>query len=541
MTHAIQDQPALAWSVCVVAGFPLLVILLGELIHRLRHRGGELARTLRLVRNLVLPAAVVWVLVREILDRRAELIAQLGDTLLLLAVVPAALSVLDLVLAARATPGTTWSRFPKLLFQLARVAVLAGVAAFVLAGVWGVDLRGVLTALGVGSLVMALALQDTLSNLVSGLLLVFDRPFEIGDWVRSGDIVGKVVDVNWRAVRLATKDGDLVVIPNGMLGKNVIYNYTRPTATHAEKIEVCFAHEDPPNRVRQALAEIARATPGVLAQPAPDVRVLGYGEQGVSYQIKFWSCDFDGMDRIRDALVTRIHYAAQRHGLSLSQPVHTVVQLDGDAAERAAASRRTETRLSSLSSLLRLPRAALEELEQEAAYRVYAAGETIARAGAAADGMYVILGGCAAVLVDSGAGGATGGAAGSTPASTIEVERLERGELFGNLASQWGGGSPVTIRAVEDVELLVLDARAVLAMAEKNPGFALEMEQILEAQRRSVQRVRAAEPGAQPLMQPAHTMRSSLATWQARPARPATSTTAPTALYAPGASSATPR
>jgi small-conductance mechanosensitive channel/CRP-like cAMP-binding protein len=534
MTHGIRDQPAFAWGVCVIVGFPLLVILLGELIHRLRRSGSQLGRTLHLVRNLVLPAAVIWVLVREILDR-GDQIARLGDTLLLLAVVPAALSVLDLVLAARDTPGTTWSRFPRLLFQLARVAVLAGVAAFVLSGVWGVDLRGVLTALGVGSLVMALALQDTLSNLVSGLLLVFDRPFEIGDWVRSGDIVGKVVDVNWRAVRLATRDGDLVVIPNGMLGKSAIYNYTRPTSTHAEKIEVCFAYEDPPNRVRQALAEVARGTPGVLAQPAPDVRVLGYGEQGVSYQIKYWCGDFDGLDRIRDALVTRIHYAAQRHGLGLSQAVHTVVQLDGAATERAAAARRTETRLASLATLLRLPRAILEELEQDAAYRVYAAGETITAAGNTADGMYVLLGGCAAVLMERGSG--SGGASGST----VEVERLGRGELFGNLASQWGEDSPVIVRAVEDVELLVLDARAVLAMAEKNPGFALEMEQILEAQRRALQRARAAEAGAQPLANVTHTMGSSLATLRARPARSATSTTAPTSLYAPGASSATPR
>jgi small-conductance mechanosensitive channel/CRP-like cAMP-binding protein len=537
MTHGIQDQPAFAWGVCVIVGFPLLVILLGELIHRLRRSGSRLGRTLRLVRNLVLPAAVIWVLVREILDR-GDQIARLGDTLLLVAAVPAALSVLDLVLAARDTPGTTFGRLPRLPFQLARVAVLAGAAAFVLSGVWGVDLRGVLTALGVGSLVMALALQDTLSNLVSGLLLVFDRPFEIGDWVRSGDVLGKVVDVNWRAVRLATRDGDLVVIPNGMLGKSAIYNYTRPTSTHAEKIEVCFAHEDPPNRVRQALAEVARATPGVLAQPAPDVRVLGYGEQCVSYQIKFWCCDFDGLDRIRDALVTRVHYAAQRHGLGLSQPVHTVVQLDGAATERAAAARRTETRLASLASLLRLPRAALEELEQDAAHRVYAAGETIAAAGDTAGGMYVILDGCAAVLIECGAGLGAGPGAGSTPGSAIEVERLERGELFGSLASQWGEGSPVTVRAVEDVELLALDARAVRGMAEKNPSFALEIEQILEAQRRAVQRARAAEAGAQPLM---HTMGSSLATLRARPARSATSTTAPTSLYAPGASSATPR
>lgn len=483
MQHAIQDLPVFAWGLGVIIGFPLLVVMLGEMIERLRRRDSQLARPLHLVRGILLPAAAIWVLLREILGHRGELVARLGDSLLLVALVPAALAALDLMLLSRSTPGTTWSRFPKLLFQLARLAVLFGATAFLLSGVWGIDLRGVLTALGVGSLVMALALQDTLSNLVSGVLLVFDRPFEIGDWVRSGDIVGKVVDINWRAVRLWTKDGDQVVIPNGRLGTNVIYNYTRPVAVHAERIEVCFAHEDAPNRVRRALLDLARATPGVLAQPAPEVRVLGYGDRGVSYQIKLWIDSYETADRVRDELITRIHYAAQRSGLTLAQSQQVVYQIDGVAAERAEREQRSAAHLQSLASLLRLDRGALAELEREASCRVYAARETVVRAGAPDGAMYVVLGGSVAVLAADQAG------------NMVEVEQLGRGDLFGNMATRWGEGSAVTVQAIDDVELLVLDAQAVLAMAEKDPSFALEMEQILDAQRRLVQRVSAAGAG----------------------------------------------
>ena len=106
----------------------------------------------------------------------------------------------------------------------------------------------------------------------------FEKPNALATGVDAVLVNGQVVEINWRAVRLRTRDNDLVVIPNGVLGKGIIHNFSQPTALHAERLEVSFSYGDPPNRVRRVLDEIALATEGVSQDPPPDVRTLRYGD-----------------------------------------------------------------------------------------------------------------------------------------------------------------------------------------------------------------------------------------------------------------------
>jgi small-conductance mechanosensitive channel len=191
------------------------------------------------------------------------------------------LSAINVILIQQAGAATVWARIPTIVFQLARFAIVALAIAVALSGIWDVNLSGAVTALGIGSLVFALALQEPLSNLFSGVLLIFDRPFNVGDWLRSGDIVGEVIEINWRAVRLRTKDGDLVVIPNGQLGKGIIHNYSQPTRLH-EKIRSASRRPAEPgaaNHRRGGRRRRRRRT------AAPDVRTSPE-DSAIVYQVK---------------------------------------------------------------------------------------------------------------------------------------------------------------------------------------------------------------------------------------------------------------
>ena len=97
-------------------------------------------------------------------------------------------------------------RVPRLLIDLLTLALLAVGSAIILSVVWGQDIGGLLAALGIGSIVIGLALQDTLGNLIAGLALLFEKPYRIGDWIRVDGVEGQVVEVNWRALRLRTRD-----------------------------------------------------------------------------------------------------------------------------------------------------------------------------------------------------------------------------------------------------------------------------------------------------------------------------------------------
>ena len=151
---------------------------------------------------------------------------------ILVAVAVAALSALRVVVAWLADqPARTGRRpVPRLILALPRLLLILAALWFLIAGVWGVDLSAALTALGVTSLVISFALQDTLSGIASGFTLLADQPFSPGDWIESDDVEGRVIDVNWRATRIRNRDGDLIVIPNGQLANATITNYDQPSA-----------------------------------------------------------------------------------------------------------------------------------------------------------------------------------------------------------------------------------------------------------------------------------------------------------------------
>ena len=124
-------------------------------------------------------------------------------------------------------------------------------------------------------------MQDPLGNLYSGVILLFEQPFTVGDWLRVGDAVGEVVEVNWRAVHLLVGGTEVQVIPNSALAKGSFGNVSRPTRQHAETITLGFSHDDPPNKVNRVLRTTALRTPGVLEEPSPTVAILAYKNAAV--------------------------------------------------------------------------------------------------------------------------------------------------------------------------------------------------------------------------------------------------------------------
>jgi small-conductance mechanosensitive channel len=142
------------------------------------------------------------------------------------------------------------------------------------------DITGLFTTSAVISVVIGLALQDTLGNVFSGLALQTERSFNVGDWVQFGEFEGVVTDITWRSTSLRTwrstslrtRANDLVIIPNSVISKDTVINYSAPTRIHAimEPIGVHYRH--PPADVMAALEEASDHTEGILKRPRVDVR-----------------------------------------------------------------------------------------------------------------------------------------------------------------------------------------------------------------------------------------------------------------------------
>jgi len=309
-------------AAALVLAFPLALLLLTELVNSGQRRGWRLTPTLRAVRNLVLPSLAAMLFAEQVWGLPPDSGAvRLTQTAFWLCSLSAALSFINDGVFGAAAPGSWQERVPKLLRDLARAAVIAFGLAIIYSLVWKQELSGALTALGVGGIVIGLALQEPLGNVVSGLMLLMERPLGIGDWVIADGTTGRVIEINWRSVHIESVLHEMRIIPNVVLYKNSFSNLSRPTDHWTETYDMGFSYDHPPNVVKEAMLDILRSTPGVLAAPAPAVHTVGYGDFSITYRLYFTVGSYGDVLPVRDAIITRIWYVARRAGLQIPFPI----------------------------------------------------------------------------------------------------------------------------------------------------------------------------------------------------------------------------
>lgn len=194
----------------------------------------------------------------------------------------------------------------------------------------GFDLGPLLATSAVTSLVLGLALQPILGNFFSGLVISFERPFRINDWIQLGATEGRVVDITWRTTHLRTRDNDNLIVPNSLIASQELTNYYYPHPLHLERVNVHVHYRTPPYRVTDALLEAARAVEGVLDKPSPEVFVLDFAESGIIYELRVWMQDIADRPRLESELRRRVWEVFRRRGLSIPFPTRT---LEIDARE----------------------------------------------------------------------------------------------------------------------------------------------------------------------------------------------------------------
>lgn len=476
--NSILRHSTFPWAIALVLGFPILTIVLGEVIHRLKQHGRPLAATLRLVRNLILPVLVCLLFMQHILGLDSgDRIMKTVQTLLWVCVIHASLSLFNVVLFEAAEADTWRSKVPKLLIDLARLILILLGTAIVLASVWNADLAGLATALGVSSIVIGLALQDTLGSVTSGIALLFERPFSVGDWLRVGDFVGQVIDINWRAVRLQTLDREMLVIPHKVIGGEIIRNFSQPLLLHAERIQIGFSYTDPPNVAKQVLKSTALATQGILTHPEPQIFTLAYDDSAITYEVKFFIQNYGDLEEIRDRFMTRVWYAAQRNHLSIPFPIRTLYHFHGPTAQTKNSSKKFEEGLQSIPAFVPLDRQSNLQ-NQEIVLLHFGSGEKVLRQGDLGNSLYIIVSGQALLMTQDERG------------EEREVLSLKPGEFFGVTTLFSGEPSDVSIVAHKDLEVMMVSAAVVNQMIERQPSFAREIGQVLENRRRAISTLR---------------------------------------------------
>lgn len=203
---------------------------------------------------------------------------------------------------------------PGIFRDIIQVAFYAVVALLVLHAA-GVEPGSLLTTSALLTAVIGLSLQDTLGNLFAGLAIQAQTPFEVGDWVQFDDDpahIGEVLEINWRATRLLTIDRVEVTVPNNLLAKAPIRNYSKPTRLVRRKSTILGPYEAPPARVHRLLAEAVVEVDGVRSHPPPDIQTIDFTERGIEYRVRYFIEDFDQREVIDSRVRDRLWYALRR-------------------------------------------------------------------------------------------------------------------------------------------------------------------------------------------------------------------------------------
>jgi small-conductance mechanosensitive channel len=183
---------------------------------------------------------------------------------------------------------------------------------------FGIDVASLVVSLGVGSLAVGLAAQDTLANMFAGFTLMLDRPFRIGDRVQlaSGE-VGDVEEIGMRATRIRTVDDVTLVVPNALLVKERLLNLSHPSRRLVTKVEVGVAFGAATARVRRLLEESVRAAEGVDHGSPCRVLLSRFGGLGLYYSVVFRVRDYAEQAEARSEVLEQIHRRLGEAGIAI--------------------------------------------------------------------------------------------------------------------------------------------------------------------------------------------------------------------------------
>ena len=333
----------------------------------------------------------------------------------------------------------------------------------------------ILTASAVGAVVVGFALQDTLGNAFAGLGIQMEKPFRVGHWIKVGDFEGKVSQVTWRATKLLTRSGTYIIVPNSIISKESITNYSEPILPVRIHVDVGATYGKPPNVVKAALLEAIAHAPLALETPAPDVLLLNFGASSIDYRARFWIAEFEVDDVAANQVRSAIYYAFARHGIEIPYPI----QIEMSREEPPAGTLNHDGlvdllgQVSIFAPLSPQERAALATGVHE---RLYATHEVVVRQGANGASMFVVHSGQVKVTIEPGA---------------REVARTNPGGFFGEMSLLTGDPRTATVSATADSLLVEIPASSFRSIALANPAVVEAVSAAVVARRAGLDQAKA--------------------------------------------------
>jgi len=189
-----------------------------------------------------------------------------------------------------------------------------------------IEVSGMVTTLGIGSLAIALAAQAALGDTISGFVIMIDRPYRIGDRIEIQDLGtwGDVTDIGLRSTRIRTRDNRLVIVPNSVISASLIVNHTYPDTTYRSENTVGVAYGTDLEKARQIIIEAVKTVDGVLPDKPVEALFLEFGDSSLNFLVRWWMDHYIDTRRMADKVNTAIYNAFNENGIEIPFPQRVV-------------------------------------------------------------------------------------------------------------------------------------------------------------------------------------------------------------------------
>ncbi|MDN3495827.1 mechanosensitive ion channel family protein [Planococcus sp. APC 4015] len=446
----------IGWAIGLAIGVPVVLVVLTEIIGTLSRRNSPVAGPLRLLRNWVVPVGALFALLAFAFQSDQQNVwPRVVATVLGFLVILLVLSAFNVALFANAKAGSWRERIPSIFIEIVRLLLVVVGLAFLFQWVWNADVGGLIATLGVTSIVIGLALQNAVGGVISGLLLLFEQPFKIGDWLEVGDVRGRVIEVNWRAVHIDTGAG-IQIMPNSSLSGASFTNLSQPEGPHHISTDVKFTTDDPPHEVIALLVEVADSLPMRVPGERASAEYSGAGAYNVTLPIQGPSSSQQAMS----LYLAWLWYAARRRGLAL----------DGDSTDPIAEPAQLDRALEIVGPTLHLGDGERELVLSTSRLERYGTGEIVVPAGVVPGEILFIVQGRARVAVEADGG-------------RIDFSVAEPGDYIGQTALT-REKTLTTAVAADVLTVLVVPLATVDELVRKRPLLATEIGQSIELKRK---------------------------------------------------------
>jgi small-conductance mechanosensitive channel len=328
------------------------------------------------------------------------------------------------------------------------ICALIGLTTFVL----NLPLQGLLVTSGAVAVVLGLALQSTLGDVIYGIVLSLGKPYNLGDWVAlDNGVEGIVVEMNWRATNLLTDRQDIAIVPNSVIAKARIVNSSFPSRTHGTCIRLPLAPQTSPELATRVLSDAALGCRLVLTQPPPSIVVKSMSAEATTFEVTFFTADVGLAQNAQTIVYENIFRALKVAGLALGS-----TNASASAAKIASdfvASPELQRLLDSSGLFNHLDHDARVRLADQLERAEFAAGDIVLSQGSVVPALLLVGSGVISVTRRSGE-------------RVDEVTRLSAGGCFGAEEIRKAMPSAASLTVVRRSTVYRLDKAAFLRISD---------------------------------------------------------------------------